>query len=278
MTAPTRMPRAVPQTGMSTTDQYRQTIEHLAVERLHDLSATELQRINATLAMIPSDVGSVLDVGCGDGRLLGRLPTRIRGVGIDYSYHACGGLTGRVLCASSEHLPFPDESFDLVLCCEVLEHLPDKMFRRTLAELDRVSRQYILLSVPYKENLRLGLTRCQNCGTVFHIWGHVRRFTNAALHRIVHGFEATSTRYVGKREPYCLGLVSSINQACGGRWAGWDRTTICPHCGNTSFRPTPRNFVTIACGLIDLLTSRVVPVSRRHWILTLYRRHGSPRK
>jgi SAM-dependent methyltransferase len=260
---------------MSSTDRYRYSIEHLGAERVHDLSSLELERIRATIAVIPSDVSSALDVGCGDGRILERLPECVNGIGVGYSYQAAGHLAGRALCASSEHLPYLDRSFDLVLCSEVLEHLPDEMFRRTLDELRRVSRKYILISVPYKENLRLGRTRCPDCGTVFHTWGHVRRFTNRGLDGIFEGFAATSTRYVGKREPYPLGFVLSISQTYGGRWAEWDRTTICPHCSNTTFRRTRRNLVTIGCGLSNRLTSRIVPVSRRNRVLKLYSRRGS---
>jgi len=222
--------------------------------------------------MIPSDANSALEVGCGDGRILERLPERISTVGVEYSYQATRRLAGRALCASSERLPFSDRSFDLVLCCEVLEHLPDEMFRRTLDELARVSRKYILISVPYKENLRLGRTKCPDCGTVFHRWGHVRRFTNQGLDGIFHGFAARLTRYVGQREPYHLGLVLSVNQTYGGRWADWDRTSICPHCSNTAFRRTPRNLVTIGCGVINRLTSWLIPMSGGNWILQLYSR------
>jgi len=263
---------------MSSIHQYRRTIEHLGTERRHDLSSLELERIEATIAMVPSDVRLALDVGCGDGRILERLPKHVSAFGIDYSYQATKHLSGRTLCASSEHLPFSDRSFDLVLCCEVLEHLPDEMFRRTLSELRRVSRKYVLISVPYKENLRLSHTRCHDCGSVFHTWGHVRRFTNRRLHGILDGFEVKSRRYVGKRDSYHLGFVLFIGQTYGGRWAEWDHTSMCPQCNNVVFRPTPRNFITIGCGLINWLTSRIVPVSRRNWVLTLYSRHEFERR
>ena len=42
-----------------------------------------------------------------------------------------------------ENLPFEDNSFDLVLCCEVLEHLPDDIYQDALKEIQRVSNEYI---------------------------------------------------------------------------------------------------------------------------------------
>ena len=46
------------------------------------------------------------------------------------------------------HLPFPDNSFRLAICLEVLEHLPDSTVG--LRELARVSSEYVLLSVPHE--------------------------------------------------------------------------------------------------------------------------------
>lgn len=87
-----------------------------------------------------------LDVGCGGGYLseeLARLGFEVLGVdpapesiaaaqihanqtGLDIDYHV----------AQAETLPFPDGSFDLVTCCDVLEHVQD--LDRTLSEIARV--------------------------------------------------------------------------------------------------------------------------------------------
>lgn len=42
-----------------------------------------------------------------------------------------------------------DNSFDLVMACEVLEHLPWEDIDKALAELKRVSKKYVLISVPW---------------------------------------------------------------------------------------------------------------------------------
>ena len=40
-------------------------------------------------------------------------------------------------------------SFDLILCAEVLEHLPFEKFEQCLSELKRVSKKNVVLSLPH---------------------------------------------------------------------------------------------------------------------------------
>lgn len=51
--------------------------------------------------------------------------------------------------ADIRQLPFPDNAFDTVTACEVLEHLPFEDFPKAIAELRRVSSKYVLISLPY---------------------------------------------------------------------------------------------------------------------------------
>src|SRR3989344_4306481 len=53
-------------------------------------------------------------------------------------------IVGNVL-----NLPFSDNLFDVILCTEVLEHLPFDKFEAALRELKRVSRKYVILSLPH---------------------------------------------------------------------------------------------------------------------------------
>jgi len=114
---------------------------------------------------------TVLDVGCGEGFVAAYLQDRfpnltILGVDIDFRFlgTAC---TGRAyfVGADARALPFSEETFDLVLCLEVLEHLEKP--REALAELARVSRGLVLLSVPHQPFFSLAnLLRGKNltCG------------------------------------------------------------------------------------------------------------------
>ena len=96
----------------------------------------------------------VLDVGCGEGFTLKKLEEKRIGKkneGIDYSIDAI--KIGKKIYPDLNlsrgdiyKLDFSDNEFDLVICTEVLEHLefPEK----AVEELKRVSRKYIVFSVP----------------------------------------------------------------------------------------------------------------------------------
>lgn len=46
-------------------------------------------------------------------------------------------------------MPLKNNSFDLILCAEILEHLPFEDFEKALSELKRVSKKHIILSLPH---------------------------------------------------------------------------------------------------------------------------------
>lgn len=63
-------------------------------------------------------------------------------------------------------MPLPDQSFDLVICCEILEHLHYDEFESALAEIHRVTRRFLILSLPdstryYRVEFRLPKIRCK---------------------------------------------------------------------------------------------------------------------
>lgn len=135
----------------------------------------------------PLDAESVLDAGCGEGetlaRLAGMLPDRVAAV--DVSQEAVDFTARRHPYAevgreSIYELPFPDDAFDLVLCLEVLEHLDQP--ERGLAELARVARRDVVLSVPHEPWFRLGsLLRGNYVADLGNHPEHVNRWGAAGL-------------------------------------------------------------------------------------------------
>jgi len=86
----------------------------------------------------------VLEVGIGSRWVTDCL--RSRGVSvrtIDISSAAKPDYIGSVTS-----LPFKDGAFDVVLCAEVLEHLPFEQFRNATRELRRVTASHVVLTLP----------------------------------------------------------------------------------------------------------------------------------
>lgn len=101
--------------------------------------------------------GSVLDVGIGPGALLNalHLDNRFDQVtGIDIRRYSklvklSDSLDIRIM--DVRNLSFPDRSFDVVVCMEVLEHLEPDEFDRALRELRRVAAKRLFITIPFRE-------------------------------------------------------------------------------------------------------------------------------
>lgn len=96
---------------------------------------------------------SMLDVGCGDGRLIHELQAKVeRVVGIDFSERSLHFARGFTPHAEFQHVDMSalTEEFDLVTAIEVLEHIPDQGINDFLRHLSRRVKQggHLLLSVP----------------------------------------------------------------------------------------------------------------------------------
>lgn len=104
---------------------------------------------------------SLLDAGCGEGLILKLLATNGHasciGVDLDPARIALADqnlASGMLLVGNVEHLPVADDAFDLVLLLEVFEHVGDPA--QALREVHRVTRRYLLASVPNEPWWRIG--------------------------------------------------------------------------------------------------------------------------
>lgn len=114
----------------------------------------------------------VLDVPCGTGRMRAVLERRrMRYVGVDVSMPMLieaqrQGETGWMQ-GDVEHLPFQDDSFDVVVCCRLLHHMHDESeIESVVRELTRVSHRMVIASFWDSASLhalrrRVGLRRSE---------------------------------------------------------------------------------------------------------------------
>ena len=130
----------------------------------------------------------LLDAGCGEGRhCFGALERGANVWGLDLDYRSLQhdlprlrrrsrelGQSGEMVQGDTFHLPFADETFDRVICSEVMEHVHD--YRAVAAELARVTAPggRLAITIPTQTSehlyLRVGDDYFESLG------GHIRIF------------------------------------------------------------------------------------------------------
>jgi len=236
-----------------------------------DLSCPDTIRIQETLALLPQGITTVLDIGCGDGRLTDRIPASLV-IGLDFSDVGLTTVKVPKVVGSVDQLPFRDHAVDVVVCTEVLEHLGDDVLARTVDEIKRVAKKYILISTPCCENLFLSSTRCGQCGCVFHISWHVRSFDMPDLIKRFAGFNVKAWRFFGERQAYESPFWLWWIRRVGGKWP-INEAAICPDCGNTRCGSEKGNWIAWVCERMYWRLAKIMPFRRKpYWMAILFER------
>ena len=132
----------------------------------------------------PLSPKTVLDAGCGEGFSLNKLMLNKIGIkieGVEQSKEAIE--LGKKLFPKAKiklgdiyNLPYKTNSFDLVVSTEVLEHMEDP--QKALLEIIRVSKKYIILSVPNEPFFMLSnFLRGKNLLRLGNDPGHINHWT-----------------------------------------------------------------------------------------------------
>ncbi len=139
------------------------------------------------------DWRSALEVGAGEGHLTMRLRALSRpGARIVSCDLVCDVLDreaaaragASLLVADAVRLPVRDGAFDLVVACEVLEHLHDPV--AAIDELARTTRRWALASVPCEPLWRiLNLARGAYVRDFGNTPGHIQHFSRRAFVTLV---------------------------------------------------------------------------------------------
>jgi glycosyltransferase involved in cell wall biosynthesis/SAM-dependent methyltransferase/flagellar biosynthesis GTPase FlhF len=190
------------------------------------------------LSILPSDITSILDVGCGNGLITNQLPESLKVVGLDRSEEALKYVQKETIVGDILNLPLEDQSFDLVICNDVLEHLTTKEREQALKELARVSRKYILITVPFLEDLNQGMTKCADCGKYYHINHHLASFDLDTTGKFFDNFNYHCIRQILSGdiwygEPPEIVLTRRLLSDLAPT-----ETPVCLHCGSQKIMPS----------------------------------------
>lgn len=200
-----------------------------------EIPVYDKEAIAKVTSLIPKDVNSILDLGCGDGRITNELLGFKRVIGLDFAKVALKYVKGECVLGSCTNLPFHRNSFDLMVITQVLEHLSDEGYEKTVKEIEELSPRYIIVGVPYKQDIRGLLCKCSNCGYTYlpssNIGEHVRSFSEKKLASLFSYYIVDSISYAGKsrtdpllRIRHLLGYYYTV--------AKYSPET-CPRCGSS---------------------------------------------
>jgi ubiquinone/menaquinone biosynthesis C-methylase UbiE len=225
------------------------------------------QKIAYIREKIPYDVSTILDVGCGNGKITNQLLDKWQVTGLDISAAALEHVLTPHVQASATHIPFPDQSFDLVISSEMLEHLDDETLTQALQEMQRVSKKYLLLSVPNDELLPKNHLFCPQCQTVFHSWQHLQSFDQARFAALLSPrFYLKSYQVLGEREQRWIPALLHLKQKIGRQWFAPTGISVCPNCGNKDFPNPHSNLLTKICNGMNRLLAGKKP----YWQIGLF--------
>jgi len=226
-----------------------------------DISDHIQNKINKIKDIIPADVNSLIDVGCGNGIILNQLVSKWNGIGIDRSWVALKHVNAHKVNADIQNLPIQSDKVDLVICSEVLEHLPESVLKKAIAELKRISKKYILITVPNNEYLQKNYVKCSACKYKFNASYHLNSFDLDSLFLLFSNFNLVYEFKCGKMVRQYNPVLLKIKQRLGNSWARFSsvRHFICPGCHHDFEYKQRVNIISILCDGVNRLITKKKP-------------------
>jgi SAM-dependent methyltransferase len=187
-------------------------------------------RLESLLSLLPRGHKTVLDLGARDGWVSQHLVNYFdQVVALDLTKPAL--VMDRVVCVQGDatRLQYPDNSFDTVVCAEVLEHIPD--VQKACDEITRVARYNAVIGVPYRQDLRLNATTCGHCGRTNPPYGHLHSFDEKRLAQLFPGMSLARFELVGPPRVRTNAVSSALMTWAKHPWGAYGtHRQPCIHC------------------------------------------------
>lgn len=233
-------------------------------QKLDNSFKTKIEKI---LEIIPDDVNSIVDVGCGNGVITNELGKQFQVTAVDRSRKALSFVRTRKIESSSDSIQLPDKSFDMVFSSELLEHLEDELLFQTISEFKRLTKKYILITVPNKENINKKLVQCPTCGYKFNKTYHLRSLDIEKIKKYFPEFSVLLYFTFGLKVRNYNSFLEKIKHNYSPSYAWipkiWTdkggRLTMCPECSTEFEIPFRFHFIAFFCDILNILMSPKKP-------------------
>ena len=234
----------------------------------------EQLRARDLVSLMPTSGRRALDVGARDGHYARLLSDRFEHVtALDLQQPVIEGENIDCVAGDVTKLNFADGHFDFVLCAQVLEHIPRVQLQGACDELGRVSRKYLLVGVPYKQDIRAGRSTCSVCGGKNPPWGHVNRFDERTLTALFPAFRVQRISYVDHIHDSTNFLSTWLMDLAGNPEGTYQQEEPCIHCNAKLLPPGKQAFPRRVAGKAAVLSRKMLaPFKRSHpiWIHVLF--------
>jgi len=217
----------------------------MAVENFVAISYAEQdkKRVENLLDLLPKGLAAVLDAGARTGAISMQLISHFSSVtALDLEAPKIDNPIINCVKGDITELNYPDSEFDVVVCSEVLEHIPAHLLEKACSELSRVAKSYVLIGVPYRQDIRFGQTTCANCGTVNPPWGHVNSFDEFRLAKLFSTLCIKETAFVGQTRNRTNCVSAWLNNFAGNPWGTYSQEEKCIHCSSKLVPPASNLF------------------------------------
>ena len=240
------------------------------IERKRTEDLVRLFRVNSNISQ------NALDVGARDGHFSRLLEECFRDVtALDLEKPSISHKN--IFCVQGDitSLDFNDNSFDLVFCAEVLEHIPSHLLEKACFELSRVCKEFLLIGVPYKQDIRVGRTTCYSCGKKNPPWGHVNNFDRRRLTDLFPSLNAVEVSFIGETDVRTNIVSTFLMDLAGNPYGTYTQEEACIRCGKKLKSPPEGNLLQkISARVGSYLASIQKPILKAHpnWIHVLFKK------
>ena len=233
----------------------------------------EAHRLSQTLELFDFSFKSLLDVGCGNGLFISHLENKFPSatiVGLEQSSKAINSKVckSNIILGSLPTTSFEDEQFDVVSCLLVVEHLNSIDFPRALQELQRITKKFVIIQVPFNENRLQAI--CPYCSCRFNPHYHMRSFVEDDFNNLFSDLKLVNLQKIYRKEIFLKRIVNPYRRTVFGKFPN---NAICPQCGFSESRhraeggtPNLRNKI------IDLIQKSLPKLEYPAEITALYRK------